>query len=111
LKHSSFGATALQRCFGEQLWKAASGNRFGEHSFGQLSGITLPNNCFEEQLWGAAFGGSFTDNFGEQLSVPILGRNFREPLSRMALTFWRTGLQNPRFGATALENGFGDQRR
>ena len=27
---NSFGATALQRCFVEQLWEAAAGNRFGE---------------------------------------------------------------------------------
>ena len=44
LKHSRFGANALQRCFGEQLWEAASGNLFGE------------------QLWQAVRG-----NFQEQL--------------------------------------------
>jgi len=84
-KHSRFGAIALQRCFGEQLWEAASGNRFGSN-FGKLSGTTLRNNCFEEQsLWGAACGGSFTDNFGEQLSVATFGSSFQEPLCRMAL--------------------------
>jgi len=117
LKHSNFGATTLQRCFGEQLWKAASGNRFGEHNFGQLFGTTLPNNYFEEQLWGAVFGGSFTDNFGEKLSVPILGRSFREPLSRMGLRS-RFGEQVCRIAAlgqqpwrTALGLSFGEQRR
>ena len=44
-EHSRFGATALQRCFGEQLWEAASGNRFGE----QLWQAVRSN--FQEQLF------------------------------------------------------------
>jgi len=66
LGSSRFGATALQRRFGEQLWEAASGNCLGS-IFGKLSGTTLRNNCFEEQqLWGAAFGGGFANNFVSQ---------------------------------------------
>ena len=98
LKHSSFGATALQRCFGVQLWEAASGS------------------CFGKQLWGAALA-SFPEqlcrtialknsSFGEQLSVAILGRSFREPLCRM---FWGAVLVN-RFAELQLwGNSFGEQ--
>ena len=66
------------------------GNRFEEP---QLWG-----NSFGQQLWGAAFG----SNFGAQLSGAALQNGFGEP-------FWRTGLQNPSFEATALENSFGAQ--
>ena len=58
LKHSSFGKTALRPCFGEQLWEAAAGNRFG-----RLEELQLWGNSFGQQLWGAASGNSF----GEQL--------------------------------------------
>ena len=78
LKHSRFGATALQRCFGERLGEAAS--VFGE----QLSQLY-------EQLRGAAFSSSFreqlSDSFGEQLWSfgellwdAAFGSNFEEQL-------------------------------
>ena len=48
LKHSGFGATALQIRFGEQLWEAASGNCFGEQLWLPFQ-KKLRNNCSEEQ--------------------------------------------------------------
>ena len=91
LKHSSFGATALRRCFGEQLWEVAAGNRFGEQLCGaglirssfarQLRTAALKNRSFGEQLWALALGSSF----GEKLSAVTLGSSFREPLWRIAL--------------------------
>ena len=69
LDHSSFGATALRQCFGEQFWEAAAGNRFGE------------------QLWGAALGSSFVEqvlgatvlaSFPEQLCRTIAWKNSKQ---------------------------------
>ena len=85
LKHSSFGATALQRCFGVQLWEAALAS-------------------FPEQLCRTI--ALKNSSFGEQLSVAILGRSFREPLCRM---FWGAVLVN-RFAELELwGNSFGEQ--
>ena len=108
LKHSSFGATAFRRCFGEQLWEAAAGNRIG----GQLCRAGLGSTdlaSFPEQLCQTI--ALKNNSFGNQLSVAILGRNFREPLCRVCFgePFWRLGLQNRSFGATALEKNFGAQ--
>ena len=55
LKHSSFGATALQRYFGEQLCGAILGKHFG----GQLWGAA--------QLWGV--GAGLRSNFVRQLRL------------------------------------------
>ena len=78
LKHRRFGATALQRYFGEQLWEAASENRFREQNWQAFrNNFEEQLQYFEEQqLWGAAFGGSFTHHFGEQLSAATLGSSF-----------------------------------
>ena len=98
LKHSSFGATALRRCFGEQLWEAAAGNRFGEQLWPAFRN-KFAKHCFEEQqLWGAVF----SKNFGEQLSGAALENSFGELL-------WGTGLKHSSFGATALRRRFGEQ--
>ena len=111
LKRSCFGATALQRCFGEQLWKAAAGNPFGEQLWGvalasfseQLCRtIALKNSRFGEQLYRQLRRAAFRSNLGAQLSGAALQNSFVEP-------FWRTGLQNRSFGATALEHSFGAQ--
>jgi len=73
---------------GGQLWRAISGNNFGER---QLSGIALRNTCFEAQQLSSRF----TRNFGEQFLVATLD-NCVELLSGTFL------------GIT-LGNSFGDQ--
>ena len=99
---------ALGNNFGKQFWGIALGS-----SSNQFSGIILPNNYFEEQqLWKPIFGDYFTNNFGKQLSILILGRNFREPLCRMACGS-RFGeqvqriLESRSFGIKAWGNNFG----
>jgi hypothetical protein len=71
LKNRSFGATALEITFGEQLWGAALdrfpdqlGGSFGKQPwslrfFGAFFGTRLFGNNFEEQLWGATAGSNF----------------------------------------------------
>jgi len=46
LKHRRSGATALQRYFGEQVWEAASGNRFREQNWQAV------RNNFEDFFFG-----------------------------------------------------------
>jgi hypothetical protein len=47
LKYNRFGATSLQRYFGEQLWEKFRETFLG-NNFGKLSGIILRINYFEE---------------------------------------------------------------
>ena len=69
LGSSRFGATALQRCFGEQLWGAALGSSFGE-LFREHLWQTFRNNFEEQLLWRtAALGGSFRGRLYKQLCV------------------------------------------
>jgi len=84
----------LGNSFGKQLRGTALGS-----SFGKLSGTILRNNCFEEQQ---LLGGSFTNHIGEQLSAATLGSSFRAVLVN---GFAESQL----WGATALENSFGEQ--
>ena len=112
LRHSHFGVTTLQRCFGEQLWEASE-NRFGEQLW-----PAFRNNFAEQLLWRTAALGSscqgqlykqlrrvfFGSNFGVQVSWAALQHGFGEP-------FWQTGLQNRSFGEQLWGNSFGEQRR
>jgi len=80
LKHTRFGAAALQRCF-RQLWGAAFGSRFAEWLWGavlvnRLVESQLWGNSFGEQLWGTALGSSAGKGFGEQLWEAALRKLF-----------------------------------
>ena len=93
LKNRSVGVIALNSNFGGQLWRALSGNNFGER---QLSGIILRNICFEAQHLSSRF----TRIFGEQFVVIILD-NCVELFSGIFLTI----ILGISFGTVEISSG------
>jgi hypothetical protein len=95
---SRFGATTLQRCFGEQLWEAASGSNIG--ILGSVFGTRLSVKILKSSFGGATVGSNFaalkaaltalkaalTDSCFEKryLWEIVLESNFEKPLSETA---------------------------